>query len=303
MKRFLAHKFGVNHGARYKTQSQAKLLSAGISLAMLASCSVNKPSTTPLGTVVRGELTQRVSFSGNITPNRKSIITAPYSGYVRNIYVHMGETVREGAPIVSMAQSLKESGTEIFPLRAPFTGTVVQVLKKQGEYADPQNTQGGNALVRIDDLTQLFVEAAAPEVEILKLVVGQEAVIRATAIPGKTYRGKIQQISQASIEQRDWDRARVEFPVSIQILDRDVQLKPGMSVVVDILTLKLSKVLLLPHEFIQKKGGQFFVKSEKGEKKEIEVGAQNEEVFEILKGLNEGEKVQQTDFLTLIQSE
>ena len=289
----------------HKSRYNAKVLSVGVSLVLglLTSCSVTKSSSTPVGTVVRGELIQRVTFSGTVTPNRKSVITAPYSGYVRKIYVHVGQTVREGAPIVKITQSLKENDAEIFPLRAPFSGTIVQVLKKEGEYADPQNTQGGNALVRIDDLTELFVEASAPEVEILKLVIGQEAVIRATAIPGRTYRGKIQQIFQASMEQRDWDKARVEFPVSIRILDRDAQLKPGMSVVVDILTLKLSKVLMLPHEFIQKKGSQYFVKAEKGEKKEIEVGAQNEEVYEIRKGLNEGDKVQQTDFLTLIQSE
>jgi multidrug efflux pump subunit AcrA (membrane-fusion protein) len=280
-----------------------KLLSSGLGLLLFVACSMNKPPTLPLGTVVRGDLTQRVSFSGTVTSNRKSIITAPYSGYVRNIYVHVGDSVREGAPIVSMAQSLKESGTEIFPLRAPFSGTVVQVLKKVGEYADPQSSQGGNALVRIDDLTELFVEAAAPEVEVLKLTIGQEAVIRATAIPGRTYRGKIREIAQASVEQKDWDRARVEFPISIHILDRDAQLKPGMSVVLDILTLKLKKVLLIPNEFIQKRGTQYFVQLEKGQKKEIEVGAQNEEVYEIRKGLSEGDQVQQTDFLSLIQSE
>ena len=271
--------------------------------AFLASCTEGKHTTIPLGQVNQGELVQRVTFSGTITPNRKSIITAPYSGYVRNIYVHVGDSVREGMPIVSVAQSLKESGTEIFPLRAPFSGTVVQVLRKEGEYTDPQNAQGGNALVRIDDLTELFVEGAAPEVAVLKLKEGQDAVIRATAIPGRTYRGKIKQISQASMEQKDWDKDRVEFPVSIHILDRDGQLKPGMSVIVDILTLKLSKVLVLPHEYIQKKGNQYFVKLKKGEKKEIQVGAQNEEYYEIRQGLNEGEQVQQTDFQTLIQGE
>ncbi len=256
-----------------------------------------------LGTVVRGELTQRVTFSGTITPKRRSLITAPYNGYVRKIYVHVGQDVPEGAPIVSLAQSLRENSAEIFPLRAPFSGTVVQVLKKEGEYTDSLNNQGSSALVRIDDLTRLFVEAAAPEVEILKLVVGQEAIIRATAVPSRTYKGKIQQISQASLDQREWDRARVEFPISIHVVDRDDQLKPGMSVIVDIITLKLSKVLMLAHEFIQRNGTHYFVKMEKGDKREIEVGAQNEEVYEIRKGLSEGDQIQQTDFLTLIQSE
>ena len=47
------------------------------------------------GTVAKGELIQRVTFSGTVSPNRKSVITAPYNGYVRNVYVRVGEKVQE----------------------------------------------------------------------------------------------------------------------------------------------------------------------------------------------------------------
>jgi len=40
---------------------------------------------------------------------------------------------------------------------------------------------------------------------------------------------------------------------------------------------------------------------ENGQKKEIEIGIQNEEAFEIRGGLKEGEKVQLTDFLSLLK--
>lgn len=251
-----------------------------------------------LGVVEKGELIQRVTIAGNVIPNRKTIISAPYSGYVKRIFVKLGESVKAGDPIVSIAQSLKANDEEIFPLRAPFSGTVVQVLKTEGEYVDQQNFQGGgNAIIRIDDLTRIFIEANAPEIEVSKLKVGQETLIKASAAIGRTYKGRIKSISLAAKEQKDWDRSRVEFPVQVEVLDQDQQIKPGMSVVMDIVTRKLDSVLTLRHEFLQKSRDQYFVVTESGARKNIEVGVQNEEVFEIKKGVGAGQKVRQADFL------
>ena len=58
-------------------------------------------------------------------------------------------------------------------------------------------------------------------------------------------------------------------------------------------------VLTLRHEYIQKVGDKYFVVMANGDKRSIEVGIQNEEAFEILSGVKEGEKVRQTDFFEL----
>ena len=255
-----------------------------------------------IGRVIRGDLVQQVTIAGVILPNRKTVISAPYNGYVRKLFVQVGDVVHAGDPIVSLAQSLKGSSEEVFPMRAPFHGTVVQVLKTEGEYVEQQSSQpGGNAMVRIDDLSKLFVEAASPELEVGKLKIGQEATIKASAVLGRSYKGKIEHISLAAKEQKDFDKSRVEFSVQLEIKDKDVQIRPGMSVIVDIITNRISHVLMLRHEFIQKDGDKYFVVTEKGEKKEIEVGLQNEQFFEIRKGLLENENIHQTDFLSALK--
>jgi HlyD family secretion protein len=289
MKRFLKNKFswaliGV-------------LLIAGVTLLR----NTQKSETSNLGVVSRSDLIQRVTISGTVTPNRKTVISAPYNGYIRKLYVQIGGHVNPGDPIVSVAQSLRGSAEDVYTLRSPFSGTVVQILKTEGEYVEQQSTQGGNALVRIDDLSRMFIEAATPEIEIGKIKVGQEAIIKASAVLGRTYQGKIQHISLAAKEQRDWDKSRVEFPVLVAVKDQDELLKSGMSVVLDIITHKLTGILTLRHEFIQKSGDKYFVVTEKGEKKGIEVGIQNEEVFEIRSGVKEGEKIRQTDFLSILK--
>lgn len=280
------------------------LIAVGVAGWLFWSDQAGKFRSSNIGVVTRGELVQRVTITGTVTPNRKTVISAPYSGYVRKIYVQVGDHVRAGNPVISLSQSLKGSAGDVYPLLAPFDGTVVQVLRTEGEYVDQQNAQGGgNSMVRIDDLTRIFVEANSPEIEVAKLKVGQTAIIKASAVTARSYTGKIKHISLASKEQKDWDKSRVEFPVDIEVTDADSQLKPGMSVVVDIITNKLSNVLTLRHEFIEKDGAKYLVVTEHGEKKPIEVGLQNEEAFEIKSGLQEGERIRQTDFLSLLKNQ
>jgi multidrug efflux pump subunit AcrA (membrane-fusion protein) len=237
-----------------------------------------------------------------VVPQRKTIISAPYSGYIRKIYVHVGQKVQAGDPIVSIAQSVRSQDEEVHPLRAPFSGTVVHVLKTEGEFVE-QTAQGNstNGIVRIDDLSRLYIEATAPEIEVTKLKTGQEGVVKALAILNQTYSGRIENISLAAKEQDKWERSRVEFPILLRILNADSQLKPGMSVIVDITTKKLPQVLALRHEFIQKEKDRYLITTPQGEKKQITVGTQNEEVFEVISGLREGDKVRQVDFMALIK--
>src|SRR6185437_8297322 len=160
-------------------------------------------SPLQLGTVIRGELVQRVTIAGSVVPIHKSVLAAPYAGYVRKIFVHVGDHVQAGQPIISVSQTLRSDSTPLFPLRAPFDGTVVQVLKSEGEYVDPANNQNGaNNLVRIDDLSHLYVSANIPEVEIEKLKDGQGAVLKASAILDRTYHGVIKSISLAATDQQ-----------------------------------------------------------------------------------------------------
>jgi multidrug efflux pump subunit AcrA (membrane-fusion protein) len=261
------------------------------------------PSGVVIGKVSRGDLVQKVTIAGSVTPIHKTIISAPYSGYLKKLYVQVGDHVKAGDPIVTLTQSLDSRHEEVYPMRAPFDGTVVQVLRVEGEYIDQTNSNGlGIGIVRIDDLTHLRVDAGSPELDVEKLKVGQDAVIKASSVLGRSYHGKIRTISLAAKEQKDWDKSRVEFSVQLDVVDSDPQLEPGMSVICDITANKLSNILTLQHEYIQKTGDQYFVTTADGSKKQIEVGLQNEESFQIKSGVSEGDQVQQTDFLALLKS-
>jgi multidrug efflux pump subunit AcrA (membrane-fusion protein) len=151
----------------------------------------------------------------------------------------------------------------------------------------------------IEDTRQLHVAASAPELDVQKLKVDQDVIIKASSILTRSYKGKIKNIALAATEQQNWDKSRVEFSVLIDVLDADPKLEPGMSVICDIIAKRADGVLFLGDEFVQKDKDKYYVTDENGNRKPIEVGIQNEEAFEIKSGVSEGDKVRETDFLSL----
>lgn len=294
MRRYLSRKKTLLASAVLMTASALTL--ASTRMGDLFSFSSEKED---MGVVRRTDLLQQVTVAGTVVPMRRTLFTPSYSGYVSRLFVHLGEHVKEGMPVVTITQTVHGTNEEPHPMRAPFPGTVVQVLHTEGEFVEAG--KDGNGIVRIDDLTRLFVNSDVPEADIAKIREGQDVVIKANAILSHPYRGIIREIALASKEKKEWSRSgdRVEFDVRIEVMDKDDELRPGMSANVDIITDKRTNVLALPHEYIQKENGKYFVTLDKGQKREIQVGMQNEEMFEITRGLKENDQVRVVDFFTL----
>jgi HlyD family secretion protein len=77
-------------------------------------------------------------------------------------------------------------------IRAPIGGTVLQVQAQPGEIAMPSPEQ---ALVTLGDLTALRVRAEIDERDIGKVRVGQRAVVRSGAFPGRDFAGTVAAIA------------------------------------------------------------------------------------------------------------
>lgn len=247
-----------------------------------------------IGKAIRQDFIQRVTIGGTVVPLRKTIITSPYNGYVKKLYVKVGQEVKPNDALVSIVQSL-QSPENVFPMRTPFSGVVVQIPKSEGEFIKEGDTI--NYIMRIDDRSKLYVLASTPEVDRARIKEGQEAIVKASAILDRSYKGIIRELALAANEQEAWSRSQViEYPVKIELLDFDEQIKSGMSVLIDIITNKKPQVVFLRHEFINRENEQYYVILKDGKRKNIKIGLQNDEGFEIIEGLNEGDEVSQVDF-------
>jgi HlyD family secretion protein len=125
-----------------------------------------------------------------------------------------------------------EAAFERTRIRAPSSGTALQVTAKPGEVVAPSPE---NVLVVLGDLTSLRVRAEIEERDIGKLRVGQAAVIRSDAFPGKDFDGKVASLGQALGPSRIGQRGPRK-PTDVDMLEIMIDLAgqppllPGMRV-------------------------------------------------------------------------
>jgi HlyD family secretion protein len=79
-------------------------------------------------------------------------------------------------------------------VRAPFDGTVLNMLARVGETAAPSPD---SALVVFGDMTSLRLRAEVEERDAAKVHVGQRVVVKADAYPDKQFEGAVTSISQS----------------------------------------------------------------------------------------------------------
>ncbi len=250
-------------------------------------------------TVEKRDIESKVTAAGSIVPNRKTVFTPPYVGYLRKVHVKLGEIVKEGQPVVTVTQTLKEGVVDAYPLRAPFTGQVTQVLRGEGEWVD---TTLQSAMVRMDDLSRLFVVCDVPENDVLKIKLGAAAKVKVNAVNDRPYEAIVRSVALAAKDRKDgWSRNgdRVEFEVRMEIVDRDESLRPGLSALVDIITESRKSALSIPHEYLLKEGDKYMVTRADGTKQAVKIGLKSDAWVEIIEGLKENDRVRMVDFFSI----
>jgi HlyD family secretion protein len=163
-------------------------------------------------------------------------------------------------------------------IEAPFDGTITQAVPKPGDQVAP------NALAfQLDDLSHLLVDVEVSEVDINRVEVGQKALLTFDAILGKEYQGKVTAVAPVGTS----NQGVVDFNVTVEILDADEDVKPGMTSAVNIVVDQLDSVLLVPNRAVRLKEGKRVVYIlDDGQVKTVEItlGATSDTVSEVIDG-------------------
>jgi HlyD family secretion protein len=128
--------------------------------------------------------------------------------------------------------SAADAALERTRIRAATSGTALQVTAKVGETVAPSPE---NVLVVLGDLSSLRVRTEIDERDIGKLRVGQAAVIRSDAFPGKDFDGRVASLGQALGPSRIGQRGPRK-PTDVDMLEIMIDLTgqpsllPGMRV-------------------------------------------------------------------------
>ncbi len=114
-----------------------------------------------------------------------------------------------------------ESALADAELSAPYTGKIVRVELVEGTQVSP----GGMAMLIIDDSAWFLETNDLTEDEVVEIETGQEVVVRFDALPGETFTGQVDSISDYFMEQY----GDITYIVRIRLEDLDERLRWGMT--------------------------------------------------------------------------
>lgn len=137
----------------------------------------------------------------------------------------------EAALIAARAElTLAEEAVEKMRIRAPLSGSVLQINARPGELAAPAAEQ---ALIVMGDLSLMRVRAEVDEQDVAKIKRSQQVFVRSTAFPGREFSGTVTELAPALAMPRMGSRgARRSTDVEVMEVMIDLEgtspLLPGM---------------------------------------------------------------------------
>jgi HlyD family secretion protein len=172
-------------------------------------------------------------------------------------------------------------------LTAPFAGTVTEAFPLPGDQVSV-----GTMAFRLDNLSSLLVDVELSEVDINRVAIGQPVTLTFDAILGKEYEGQVTKVAQAGTIVG----GVVNFTVTVELIDADEFVKPGMTAAVNIIVREINDAVLVPNRAVRLVDGErvVFVSGENGmpEKTEISLGASSDTMSEVIGGdLQEGDEI------------
>ena len=167
---------------------------------------------------------------------------------------------------------------------APFDGIVTQEASLPGDsVSGAQGLTTASVAFRVDDLSNLLVDVQVSEVDINSVAVGQPVTLTFDAVAGKTYQGKVVTVSQSG----DSSSGSVNFTVTVQLTDANVDVKPGMTAAVNIIVNQVKDQLLVPNRAVRLVDGQrvvYILKNGRALPVNITLGASSDTMSEVTSG-------------------
>ncbi|MDT0648574.1 efflux RND transporter periplasmic adaptor subunit [Autumnicola edwardsiae] len=174
-------------------------------------------------------------------------------------------------------------------LRAPFAGEIDNIIAEEGQVVN----QGQTEVMRLVDLSDMYVRAAIPENYLSSIEKGSKVIVNISAI-GEQYKGVIRQVGNyINPDNRKYD-------VEIAIPNKDRKIKPNLIADVQINNYTNQDAILIPETILQENAeGEaiaFIYEPESdstgvAKKVKLELGLNYQNHIEVKSGLKDGDVI------------
>lgn len=209
-------------------------------------------------------------------------------------------------------------------LIAPQAGTVTALTKEVGEAVLGTSMMQGETIMKISDLTSMEVNVEVNESDIVRVSLGDTAMVEVDAFRDQKFKGVVTEIGNTALNALDNMSMNLNqvtnFGVKIRILRESYAhlvdegsfsspFRPGMSATVEIRTDRNDNALAVPIRAVTTRNDTsstalaseksddvsflcvFIYNEGKAELREVETGVQDNLYMEITRGLQEGDEV------------
>lgn len=192
----------------------------------------------------------------------------------------------------------KQEALADYSIRAPFSGVLASVDVKRG-----QSVNSGTAIATLITKDKI-AEISLNEIDVAKVAVGQKATLTFDAVEDLTITGEVVEVDLVGTV----SQGVVNYTVKIGFDTDDDRVKPGMTVSSSIITEMKQDVLAVPVSAVKTQGNVSYVEVVNGEapqamqgttgvllpnpptQVEVTTGLSNDEMIEIVSGLEEGQQ-------------
>ncbi len=236
--------------------------------------------------------------------------------------VAKAETDAAKHSVTSAEASLKEANENLVKtsIYAPMTGTVSMLLVELGERVAGTNLMAGTEIMRVADLSRMEAQVEVNENDIVRVSVGDTAIIEVDAYLDEKFRGVVTEIANSAKTTGVSADQITNFDVKIFILPESYEMlavngnnpfRPGMSATVDIETESKKDIISVPIQSVTTRTDTtkvtsssedeirtlvFVTDGEHALAKDVKTGIQDNNYIEILSGIEDSVRVVSAPF-------
>lgn len=221
--------------------------------------------------------------------------------------------------VTSADASLKEANENLTKtsIYAPMTGNISMLLVELGERVVGTSMMTGTEMMRVADLSRMEAQVQVNENDIVRVKLGDTAVIKVDAYIDDKFKGTVTEIASSAKTTGVSADQVTNFDVKILVLPQSYEkmvkegnpnpLRPGMSATVDIQTVTRNKILTVPIQSVTTRtdttkaketpSGEnvrtlaFISDGTRALARDVKTGIQDNSYIEIISGIKEGDEV------------
>jgi biotin carboxyl carrier protein len=221
-----------------------------------------------------------------VLPGNRAVVSSRIPGRAFSVLVIPHQEVEVDAEVAWVESRQPGDPPPVIKLTAPISGFVSKVNIAQGQPISPDQE-----LIEIMDLNTVEAVAHVPQHLAGKLKIGNKAHIRVNALPDQVFEAKL--VHTAAMA----DEASGTLEAAFHVPNPDKLLRPGMKAEFSLVVNQREGVMSIPRSAVQGDAADRFVYIKDYDlknafvKTSIELGAQNDQYVEVLKGLFPGDEV------------